>query len=273
MRMAWPMVRHAEVPLLLVGRNLWTTRLLPLHLGMVAAVLGCLVFGQWQYARYSQDSAGQVLVRSEPAVPLPELLSPGAPPGSDALAREVTARGSYLPGGQVLLPDRELDGRRGFWLLAPFQVEGGAVATVVRGWVDAAGAAEAAPPAGTVTLTGRVQRAEPVDDAADSSLPPGQVSAASPVEFVDRVDGDLYAALVVLSGESPAPSVVPAPVEIQTRVSSSTAGLQNLAYALQWVLFAAFAVFMWWRWLPRPDDEDGGGTMDPNRTTAVRTAP
>jgi cytochrome oxidase assembly protein ShyY1 len=31
--------------------------------------------------------------------------------------------------------------------------------------------------------------------------------------------------------------------------ADATSGLRNLLYALQWWVFGAFAVFMWWRWL------------------------
>ena len=39
----------------------------------------------------------------------------------------------------------------------------------------------------------------------------------------------------------------PAPVEPPEPDVSWTTGLRNLAYALQWWVFGAFAVFMWWR--------------------------
>jgi hypothetical protein len=29
----------------------------------------------------------------------------------------------------------------------------------------------------------------------------------------------------------------------------SSSGLRNLLYALQWWVFGAFALFMWWRWV------------------------
>ncbi len=33
-----------------------------------------------------------------------------------------------------------------------------------------------------------------------------------------------------------------------TRWRSSFTGLKNLLYAIEWWIFGAFAVFIWWRW-------------------------
>jgi surfeit locus 1 family protein len=48
--------------------------------------------------------------------------------------------------------------------------------------------------------------------------------------------------------------------------ADASTALRNLLYALQWWVFAAFVVFMWWRWLaedvlsrrePEPESEPG----------------
>ncbi|RKS79964.1 cytochrome oxidase assembly protein ShyY1 [Motilibacter peucedani] len=240
-----------------MGRNLWTTRLLPLHLGLVAALLACGWLGQWQYSRFTEGRRGEVVVRSGPALDLRTVLQPARNPPARATGQPVVLHGRYLPGGQLLLPDRALDGRRGFWLLAPVQVDGGAVAAVVRGWAPSVTDATVALPTGEVTVTGLVQSAEPAHDEVDTSLPPGQASTASPVELLDRVPGPMYAAIVVARSEAPPTAHEPRPVQLWNHRSSGGAGFRNFAYALQWWLFAAFAVFMWWRFLPLVDAGDG----------------
>jgi cytochrome oxidase assembly protein ShyY1 len=47
--------------------------------------------------------------------------------------------------------------------------------------------------------------------------------------------------------EQPAPDDGLAPVSPPASETSWRTGARSLAYALQWWLFAAFAVFMWWR--------------------------
>lgn len=257
------MVRHPPVPWTFVGRNLWTTRLLPLHLGTLTLLLACIWLGRWQYSHYTGERNGAPLEKPGPALALSAVLTPGQNPSKASVGQPVRATGHYLPGAQLLLPDREAAGRRGYWLLAPLQVDGGAVAAVVRGWVANPAAPEAHLPTGTVTVTGVVQPGEPAHDQADSGLPPGQAAAASPVEFVDSVPADLYTAIVVARGETPAPAAAPTPVELWTHRSAGGAGFRNLAYALQWWLFAGFAIFMWWRFqqLARQDVEAGSAAL------------
>ncbi|NHC46810.1 SURF1 family protein [Motilibacter aurantiacus] len=245
-----------------MSRRLWTTSALVLHalLAVVLVAFGWL--GSWQLERFLDKARGTVVVRDDPAVPLTALARPGQEEVSEsALGRLVTVEGEYLPGGQLLLPDRELRGRQGYWLLAPLRAAaGGDVVPVVRGWVESPDAAAADLPSGPVTLTGRVQPAEPVDDVGDEGLPAGQVLAASPVELLATVQAPLYNLLVVAASEAPRVAAAPEPVELWVHRPGGGFPLQNFAYAIQWWVFAAFAVFMWWRFLPEADDSPPAGS-------------
>jgi hypothetical protein len=62
--------------------------------------------------------------------------------------------------------------------------------------------------------------------------------------LVNAVDGDIYSAFLISTGPpGPGLRAVTPPVGDPTW----SAGLRNLAYALQWWLFGGFAVFLWWR--------------------------
>lgn len=262
------MVRPARVALQVVrrdlwitggrARRLWTPRALGLHALLLAALVACAWLGQWQFTRYAAQQRGPVLERPEPPVPVQSLLQPSTTFPAAAPGRAVTARGRFPARGQLLLPDRlAAGGRRGFWLLAPLQVDGGATLAVVRGWVPTTHDAAVPVPSGEVTVSGRLQPAEPVDPAEDESLPTGQANAASAVELLDDAPGPFYPGLLVAQSVSPETAAAPAPVELWVHSGGGTAGLRNLAYALQWWLFAGFAVFLWWRALaltePEPD--------------------
>ena len=66
------------------------------------------------------------------------MLQPHAPFRDDLSSRPVTASGRYAVEGQLLVPDRRLDGVSGLWVLTPFVVDGsGATLPVVRGFVAA----------------------------------------------------------------------------------------------------------------------------------------
>jgi cytochrome oxidase assembly protein ShyY1 len=131
------------------------------------------------------------------------------------------------------------------------RVPGGAGVLVVRGWAATPGAAAAVPPAaGTVVVTGRLMASEDPGGGLPpgTTLPAGQVPAASPVALLSLVPYQLYDGYVVLRGQQPAATagvvLVPSP-----RTGNDVPGFyfQHVAYVALWWLFAAFVVFFWWR--------------------------
>ncbi|WP_165400321.1 SURF1 family protein [Motilibacter rhizosphaerae] len=246
-------------------RDLWTTRALPLHLALLVALAACAALGWWQWDRWESQRRGSLLERPQPPVVVTTLLQPSTELPDAAAGRSVTARGHYLAAGQLVLPARALHGRRGSWVLSALRLDSGAVVTVVRGWV--AGTPVAAPPApaGEVLVSGRLQPTEPVLDQPDPALAPGQATAASPVELLGRVDGPFDPGLLVASAESPSTPDAPARVGLWLRHADPSAGLRNLAYALQWWAFGAFAVFLWWRALALQGLEREAAAGSPRR--------
>ncbi len=69
-------------------------------------------------------------------------------------------------------------------------------------------------------------------------------------DAIQRVDQDLYGAFLV--AERAAPGSGLAGLDPVTPASlpdpGSGEGLRNLLYGLQWFVFGAFALFVWWRW-------------------------
>ena len=177
--------------------------------------------------------------------------SPGGRLGADDVGRRVRATGTWDADGQLLVPGRTHGGRTGSLVVTPLRTEQG-VLPVVRGWV-ADGSAPAAPAGGEVTVTGVVQQSETEADAAVSpaGLPPGQVAYVATVALLERLPDDpdeLYDGYVVLRSQDPADPAAPARVAADGREGSSGDGVsrwRNLAYGLQWWLFAGAAVFFW----------------------------
>ncbi|MGH3424182.1 MAG: hypothetical protein ACRDO8_05605, partial [Nocardioidaceae bacterium] len=63
--------------------------------------------------------------------------------------------------------------------------------------------------------------------------------------LVGELPYDLYSAYGIVTDPAPPPGLNPvAPPAPET---SWTVGWRNLIYAIQWWVFGAFAVFMWWR--------------------------
>lgn len=108
---------------------------------LLAAVAGVLLtasLGRWQMGRAAQKQAIAQL-RAERAA-MPELDSADLRIASDddlqaLLHRRTTVRGHWLPEHTIWLDNRQMQGRTGFHVLTPLQLEGSSqVVLVQRGW-------------------------------------------------------------------------------------------------------------------------------------------
>jgi len=252
--------------------------------GLVLALVISGVFvllSQWQFGRSTRAEVPVSTGTEEPR-PLTSVLKPGQFfPGSVA-DQVVTATGSYDPQKQVLVPGRIHDGAKGFWIVSAFAVRGapalsGAGASaqtwipVARGWVsDAADAA--APPSGTIELTGRLIPSEAPVPNTDAG--PGRASAVSVAELINLWDVSSYPGFVAASAERSAGADVAAsgaikPLAIGPQPAAQTVNWLNLFYAAEWVVFAGFALFIWWRLVK---DDYRRGLEDAQDEEAARLA-
>lgn len=231
-------------------------RLLPLHLLGAAATVAAVLLGLWQLDAWQaqREAEARDLTDLAPAA-LDEVLSADDPFPSAAVGRPVEVSGRWVPDASFLVSDREHAGASGFWAVTPVAVcddpdrcAHAPALLVVRGWTASPDRAPAAPD-GPVSLTGWLQPAEgtgrPDPDPADDVLPELRIADA-----IQRVDQDLYGGYLISERAEPAagtagldpvsPASLPDP--------SSGTGLRNLLYAVQWWVFAGFALFVWWRW-------------------------
>jgi surfeit locus 1 family protein len=230
------------------------TALRPANLGllllMVAAAVVFSLLGEWQLGR-SQEHAR--VSPTESVVPIGDVLQPASDFTGHADHQRVSVSGTWadLPLEQV--PDRPLGGRDGTWVVAALQ-EGttGGLLPVLLGWQPAG---QAAPPAptGTAQLTGRLLLSEQPAGLG----PDGQLRALSSGDLVNAWPGRLYTGYLVADAGAVAAS---APGGALTAVPSEAPvprlDPQNLSYAFQWWLFAAFALVMWGKIVKdRHDDE------------------
>lgn len=250
------------------------TALKPRWLALFVVVLVVAGFmarlGQWQWDRAHDNAASNVArTLARPPVPLGQVLTARQTFTGAAADRAVVAEGGYDAARQVLVADRRLAGETGWWVLTPLVLDDGSAVGVVRGWVAAAdnpAAAVGAVPAGRVALTGYLRPAEPPADRAPgqtSGLPAGQIDRVDLTQLIDRWPWPLLTGYVVLTGHlaldgAAVPAVAPS-LRAVPAIPEGRGGLdlRNLSYALQWFLFAAFGLFMWWR-LVR---DDHAGTL------------
>jgi cytochrome oxidase assembly protein ShyY1 len=244
----------------------WKTALKPRWIaGFVFAIAVSGVFvllSQWQFGRSTQPEV-PTNPATEQVQPLTEILQPGEFfHGTDA-DQMVSALGSYDPAKQLLVPGRLHDGETGYWVVTAFAVNGapalsGAAASpqtwipVARGWVAEPGDAPA-PPSGSLELTGRLLPSEaPVPG---TSPKPGEATAVSVAELINYWEVSSYPGFVaataeVAGGVDVSPAAVPGellPLDIGPQPPAQQINWLNLFYSLEWVVFAGFALFIWWR--------------------------
>jgi cytochrome oxidase assembly protein ShyY1 len=227
------------------------TALQPKFLALLALALALATafawLGDWQLGRARDKAAHEVAAEAAERHPvdIAQVLQPATALTGKQVRRVVHADGDLDTTRLLRVPDRRLDGEDGSWLLAPLRVDaGGGTLPVVLGWLPA-GAVPPALPNGHVRLTGHLEQSEAptgvTAPASQDGVP--QVPAVSSADLVNLWQPPLYTAYLAVSDPAPAAPLRAVPAS----TPSSGFALQNLSYALQWWLFAGFAVFFWWR--------------------------
>ena len=182
--------------------------------------------------------------------------------------QRVSLSGHWIPDAQVVIPGRVQDGDSGYWVVTMFAPDGAHLGEgvkvanaekktiaipVVRGFTtdeDTAMNSEARD--GQVELTARIGPIEgPVEG---NDLPDGQVHTVSTSQIIN-----LFPDLLTYSGflipetaDGAAASVGTDGLEqVPTTTTRDEGGfdLQSAVYALEWIIFAAMALYMWFQLL------------------------
>ncbi|MCQ4204488.1 SURF1 family protein [Streptomyces coelicoflavus] len=262
-----------------VYRFLLTPRWWGINVFVVLAIPFCIFMGSWQLGRFEdrvQDhetaTTQHESARREAARPLAELL----PVDKATVGKQTTVTGRY--DDQLLVPERKLDDREGFYVLTLLRTDGGRALPVVRGWLpgEPDPAKAPAPPTGEVTVTGALQAAESPGSngvSGRSGWPAGQTGAINAATLLNLVPYGVYDAWVTLNeGDSGMRAV---PVSAPQGTGLDLKAFQNLGYTAEWFAFVGFVVFMWFRLARRElelardaelglvtEDKEPGGTGD-----------
>ena len=257
-------------------RFLLTPRWWGINVFLLLSIPFCIFMGSWQLGRFEdrvddhRDAEARVASdQREEAGPLDGLL----PVTKATSGKQATATGRYDT--QLLVPDRQLDGKDGYYVLTLLHTDAGRALPVVRGWLpgDPDPAKAPAPPAGEVTVTGALQASETPGSngvSARSGLPEGQTAAISAASLINLVPYDVYDAWVTLNKGDSGMRAVPASAPGGTGLDLKA--FQNLGYTGEWFVFAGFVVFMWFRLLRREveaaRDAELGLTPDEERVSS-----
>ena len=218
----------------------------------LAIAAGFALLGQWQLGRAVQSGHVEKLP-TETVMPLADAAAPSAPIRQTSTGQMVEADGRWVPGDEQLVSGRLNGGSTGWWVVGHLEVDGmDAGIPVARGWAptakEAASAARslAAEPASDTSVTGRLLPTEAPEQPAEGADPHAMttVAVAALVNLWTQYDEhDVYEAYIVDHGavsgldriDSPPPSQE---VELNWL---------NVFYAIEWTVFAGFAIFLWYR--------------------------
>ncbi|MFI6154055.1 SURF1 family protein [Kitasatospora sp. NPDC051170] len=246
----------------------------------VAAVAVCVWLGSWQLGRFEDRVSThrenkQSATAAGDARPIDDLLNEAAPQVSTVtVGKSVSVSGSYDLEHQLLVPNRVLDGKQGYYVLTPLRTADGHAVAVVRGWAPGtpavapgAPAIAPAPPGGAVTVTGRLQANESVgsNGAVAGGLPAGELGMINRASLLNVLSYDGWYDGWVAADEPPAGLTAVPTVEPQGGDGLTLRAFQNLGYTLEWFVFGGFVVFMWFRLVRREAEaeQDRALGLDP----------
>lgn len=236
---------------------------------LVLVLVTCFVgLSAWQVDRAQHkndvtDSAGVDELKD-----FNDVMDAQAPMPGILADQRVSLSGHWIPDAQVVIPGRVQDGDSGYWVVTMFAPDGAHLGEgvkvadaekktiaipVVRGFTtdeDTAMNSEARD--GQVELAARIGPIEgPVEG---NDLPDGQVHTVSTSQIIN-----LFPDLLTYSGflipetaDGAAASVGTDGLEqVPTTTTRDEGGfdLQSAVYALEWIIFAAMALYMWFQLL------------------------
>lgn len=226
-------------------------------------------FGIWQWDRREQAVSAIAKVDAnydQLPVPVSRFLGNNEGFSVDDEWLPVTFAGTYRSEDQVLVRTRPRAGQVGFEILVPLQLDQGIAVVVNRGWVPTGEARDfpdqiPPPPAGEVTVVGRLKPPEPT--LRGRGAPQGQLSSIDIETYQRVVDQPLETSFYVqLVSEDP-----PAEVSAFPALKPVPNEGPHLSYTLQWFVFVLLAVAAY-GWLLRAEYRVLHGITPPRRGKA-----
>ena len=225
-------------------RQLATPRWAVLTLLTLIGVAAMATLSWWQYDRAQQVRESEAAGLAQP-VPLDQAVPRGEVVNGEDVGRPVTVAGQWDSESSLLVENRSWAGVAGLWAVAVIRLADGTGQLVVRGWVPSPTDPALALPAGAVAIRGFVQANEAYYDGVvpQTGTRLAQVDSEA---IASSFDYPLRDGFVVLAEQRPALPPAPTPIDPPVPAGTSvTPPLQNTFYALQWLVFAGFAIALW----------------------------
>ncbi|CAN5473332.1 SURF1 family protein [soil metagenome] len=220
----------------------------------IAAFVLCLAIagafaalGQWQLER-SFEAGAPPAQQTETAKPLDTVGVPQKPMPADTTGQIVSLDAEFVADDYIVLEGRINHADPGYWVVGHAIGSDGASVAVALGWAASADEAATAiralqqtPPPSAVT-----GRYLPSESPQESDFEAGIRSTLAVAELVNIwsvVPEGVYGGYVIATDAPAGLETIDAPAP-STEVSLN---LLNLFYAVEWVIFGGFAIFLWYR--------------------------
>jgi cytochrome oxidase assembly protein ShyY1 len=215
-----------------------------LALGIAA---GFAALGQWQLGRAVQ-TATVVTYPTETVVALSTLAKPQHPVTDRSAGQMVSVVGERVHGDTYVVSDRVNYGVTGYWVVGHVVTDDGVSLAVALGWAatkEKADAAAATLRAGapSATIVGRYQPTEPPDQQDFQHGVRSVVSVPALINEWTTVPTSVYGGYLVAKTPAAGLDAIYSPQP----VDDVKLDWLNVFYAVEWVVFAGFAVYLWYR--------------------------
>jgi surfeit locus 1 family protein len=213
----------------------------------LAIAAGFAALGQWQLGRAVQ-TATVVTYPTETVAPLSSVATPQKEVTDRAAGQMVSVTGTRVAGDTYVVSDRVNFGVTGYWVIGHVVAQNGASVAVALGWASTKAKADAAANilksgAPTATIIGRYQPTEPPDQQDFEHGVRSVVSIPALINEWKTVPTAAYGGYIVLQD---APAGL-AKIQAPKPQNGVTLDWLNVFYAIEWVVFAGFAIYLWYR--------------------------
>ena len=232
--------------------SVWTVARQPRWIGALIATLAIaaafVLLSQWQIER-SIEQATVIDRQTEKVVALESVATPQQAVTSASAGQRVEVVATLVAADVSVISGRLNHGAEGYWVTGHAVTSAGASLAIAAGWTETEDAAAAAADilrdseATPFTLVGRYLPSEgSYDDDLEAKERSAMAVATLLNEWVEAPD-TVYGGYLIVDGplagleqiDSPEPS------------SDVTLNWLNIFYAIEWVVFAGFALYLWYR--------------------------
>ena len=210
---------------------------------------GFAALGQWQINR-SVIEATVIDRDTEAAAPLSNFATPQTAVTGVEDGQRVTFEGTIVPGDSSILTGRLNGGTTGYWVMAHVVTDTGASIAVALGWAPTLEEAEAAAEAADspqiqmlVPFEGRYLASEGPQDSDFENGERKMASVAALINEWDTAPDGVYNGYLVTATPAAGLDAIDSP----RPDGEVSVNWLNIFYAVEWVVFAGFAIYLWWR--------------------------